>query len=566
MSGIRADVEISAGVYETIRSYSKISYDIPLNGVRYFDVLVDASGADYRSDFARGRKIEFYFNEILELKGEILKRSHASTGELRLQGIGFMEKRLGNADCATQAFSATTTTGVVNSDTGNFLSKVTGISAGTIENQTVNNFRSSVYQKVLEGISRLTELTGQDWSSDDANDELDIEDHKGSSSTIGTLTDGIDIKNVFDEEDDTKKILKITVLGKGFGSNQVTGSAVDGWSQGDAERTVINRAVDSDTEANDLAAKLLAIEKLTRFKYSFTVVDPYFSFTLGDVVTLDVPRVGLDDTNLRIVKFKRVITQASQRLMFEVRATGERESAEDSYKTFMLSKRSNREAAMTQPSDDGTGSISDGGHLHADGTYGADNHLHSDGTYSADSNTSANNPVLARDSASSQIGSVNLDSDGSTYNSAGTVSVSGMNDGDYALLHVVVNLREDVSGDNNDELSLVARAVYNSVTYTYPFVQVYATANGFHNTIGTFVWLIPLEPTSDTTIEVLVKGDSDQDADYAVNVQMIVWSLGRHTHSVSSTGVSGNSANTQPGVAGNSASNTADVSDAGHSH
>ncbi len=210
-------------------------YDVPLNGTRYFDVLIEGSGSDYRTSFAIGRKLYFYFNETLELKGEILKRSHASTGELRLEGIGFMEKRLGNANCADQAFSATTTSNVVNSDTGNLLSKVTGITNGTLENQTVNNFRTSPHQNVLEAVSRLTELTGQDWSSDDANDELDIEDHKGSSSTIGTLTDGININNVFDEEEEIKKVLKVTVLGKGFGTNQVTGNATDGLNQGDAE-------------------------------------------------------------------------------------------------------------------------------------------------------------------------------------------------------------------------------------------------------------------------------------------------------------------------------------------
>ena len=566
MSGVRVDVEISAGVFETIKTYSKIMYDVPLNATRYFDVLVEGSGTDYRSSFAIGRKIFFYFNEVLEMKGEILKRSHATTGELRLEGIGFMERRMGQANCATQAFSSTNTIGVVNSDTNNLLSKVTSISAGTIENQTVNNFRTSPHQSTLEGVSRLTELTGQDWSSDDANDELDIEDHKGSSSTIGTLTDGINVKNVFEEENDTKKLSKITVLGKGFGSNQVSGSAVDGWSQGDAEKTIVDRSIDSDTEAADLATKLLDIEKLTRFRYSFEVISPFFSFALGDVITLDAPRIGVDDTNLRIVRFKRVVTRNSNKLLFETRATGERESAEDSIKTLLLTKRANREAAMTQPSDDGTGSISDSGHLHADGTYGTDSHPHADGSLAADSTTSSNNPSLARDNSSRSSETLTLDDDGTTWTGLGPIDVSGMNDGDTAVVHVFLDMITDTSGNTIKPLTVNCQIIYNSVTYVYPFTILYNANTAQYNTIANWIFFIPLEPTSDGTLAPQVRGDSSQDANFSANAFARLWSVARHVHSISSFGVSGNTSNTAPGVSGNSASENASVSDAGHSH
>ena len=419
MSLVRVDVEISSGVYETIRTYTKASWEGALNGVRYFDIVVDASGSDYRSDFALNKTVELYFNETLEVKGIILKRTHTSTGALRLEGMGFGEKKMSQAMCSLQSFSATTTTGVANSDTYNLLSKVPSISNGTFENQTVNNFRTDLNESTLNALTKLTELTGQDWSFDDANDELDIEDHKGSASPIAVLTDGIDVRNVSNEEDDQSTIKKVTVIGKGFGANQVSGTDSAGFSQGDAEMTVVDKSLDSDTECGDKATKLLAIHGTTRYSYAFEVMDPFFSFTVGDEITLVASNIGVTGTDLRIVKYRRVSIPGRTSLFFEVRGTGEREKAETKYARDAAFERAQREAgAMTQPSDDGTGNVADGGHLHADGTYGADNHLHSDGTLSADSTTSANSPVLARDASSAQAANVNLDSDGSTYTSA----------------------------------------------------------------------------------------------------------------------------------------------------
>lgn len=352
------DVEVSSGIFETIKTYTKASWEGPINGIRSFDIVIDSSGSDYRADFALKRTINLYFNEVLEVKGTILKRTHTSTGALRLEGIGFGEKKLTQAMLSTQAFSATNTSGVMNSDTNNILSKVPAISAGTIENQTVNNFRSDLNESALNGVSKLTELSGQDWSLDDANDEIDIENHKGSASSIGTLTDGIDVTNVSSEEDDRITVKKVTVIGKGYGANQVSGSASAGFTQGDSEITVVDKSLDSNQECSDKATKLLAIKGVTRLSYNFQVVNPFFSFTVGDVITLNSAKVGVDNVNLRIVKYRRVSIPNRTSLFFQVRGTGEREQAESKYSQDAAVSRSQREAGtMTQPSDDGTGSI-----------------------------------------------------------------------------------------------------------------------------------------------------------------------------------------------------------------
>ena len=480
MSLARIDVEISSGVFETIKTYTKAAWDIPLNGIRYFDIIVDASGPDYRTDFALNRNVELYFNESLDMKGIILKRTHTSTGALRLEGMGFGEKKMGQANCSLQAFSSTNTTGVVNSDSNNLLSKVPSISAGNIENQTVNNFRTDLNESTLNALTKLTELTGQDWSFDDANDELDVEDHKGSSSTIGDLVDGVNVTNVSNQEDDQSTVKKITVIGKGFGSNQVSGTASAGFSQGDAEVTIVDKSLDSNQECADKAVNLLAIQGVTRFSYNFEVVNPFFSFALGDVVTLTSEKIGVDSTNLRIVKFKRVSVPGRTSLFFQVRGTGEREQAESKYAKDIALLRAQREyAAMTQPSDDGTGSIGLSGNV----TSAPSITSITGGVTSAASVTSVTGAVSTTGASENgyQLGNYSTSLTGdNTWRSVGT-SINTANalfffhglTGKFEL-----NFSDATPGDVSQPQSIFIRAKNTTNTEYYPYTTSWKTHKG----------------------------------------------------------------------------------------
>jgi len=347
----RVDVEVSSNVFESIKTFSKVVYEVPLNSVRYFDIVVEASGSDYRSDFAIGNKIYFYYDESLEMKGIILKRSHLSTGELRLEGVGFGERKLGQVNAPQHNWSSTDTSGVVADDATNLLANVSTITKGTVEDQTVNAFRSDLNQSVLEAVDKLCTLTSQDYSFDDVNDELDVEDHKGSATSVADLTDGVSVVNVLDEEDETETIKKVTVVGAGEGEQQIsTSTNTTAWTQGDEEITRVDKSIASEQEALDLAEKILAIYSSTKVNYSFEVVNPSLSFSLGDVITLYSERLGISGTELRIVKFKRVVSPNNQKLFLVVRGTSDREVAEDTYKKMMAIKRSNQEySAMTQP-------------------------------------------------------------------------------------------------------------------------------------------------------------------------------------------------------------------------
>ena len=145
---LRIDVDTGTNEFRTI-FFTKAAYDVPLNGVRYLSVLIDASGADFQADFTTGSTIFFYFDGTLELKGEILRIANTSTGIMQLEGIGRVEKKLQQPKAASQSFTATNTSGVMNTDSNNLMGKTgADVSAGTIENQTVNNYRTEISQDV----------------------------------------------------------------------------------------------------------------------------------------------------------------------------------------------------------------------------------------------------------------------------------------------------------------------------------------------------------------------------------------------------------------------------------
>jgi len=334
----RIEIEDSSGIRESVENYTKLVYEGELNGVRIFDLLVEGRTPGQATKFATNNKIYIYRLGSLQLKGIIKKRSFTANGMLRLQGIGYVEQKLKDANAPNYTWSSTTTSGVVSTGSTNILSKTPSITAGTIENQTVNSFRTYSGKSCLYAITKLCRLTGQDFSFDDANDKLVIEDHHGSSTSTATLSDGIEIDQVTKEEDEFEKVKKVTVIGKSEGSQQITGSYSSGWSQGDPEITIIDKSIDTTTEANDRALQEYNIRSQTRYTYKMRVIDQSFTFTVGDVITINAPSAEINNTDVRIVKYKRVVIPKAERLYIEVRGTTEREAAESRLKQLLENK------------------------------------------------------------------------------------------------------------------------------------------------------------------------------------------------------------------------------------
>ena len=576
---LSVQVQNSSGNNQVVY-FTKTMYVKPMNGTRYFDILIDGTSDSKRTDFQVGFKVFIYWNGVLDLKGKIKKITNTSTGEMLLEGIGYGESVLSQPNTAEQGFSATTTTGVVSSGTNNLLSFVSGITVGTIENQTVTNFRTYTAQTSLEAVDKLCSLTDQDWSIDDVNDELDVLDHQGSSSSVGTLVDGVGVYNISKQEDELETVTRITVIGKGYGAEQVSGvwgaggANAPSWNLGENEKTVIDKSRDSAAECQKLAQTMYLTLSSNKLSYGFGLSNPYYSHTLGDVITLEAPNIGVTATDLRIVSTKRVVTTNSSVLYFEVRPTTEREGAIDSLAKSSAIARANREAvSFTQPTDDakaGSGTITGDSHLHADGTYGTDSHLHADGTLATDNHLHADGTYVT----TSATGNVALatQSDGVDDHTTGTYGTddigttvrtlftfSGPNSGsDYLVIHL------DIYNDEATGYYLRFRAAISAYFPDSGGVRVYVRANSnmsldLRIPIGAFS-----SSSASHSFQVYTNSGSDLDIDFYYDY----YYTDSHKHTIPALGITGNSENNNAGISGNSETTSPGVSGdtADHTH
>jgi hypothetical protein len=335
-------VEDGSGNKQSVIGWDKLVYEGYLNGNHSFDIVAEGVDETLKAKFANGNTVYIYHNGTLELKGVIDKRTVMSGGFLRIQGIGRVEKLLKDAlspDNGTSDWSALTTT-VIMSDLSAYQPNLTFT---VTDSQSVDSFRTSKSETLLYAINRYCDLASQDYSFnyyDDGGvtpDAVEIEDHHGSSTSIATFNEFIQISGLEIDENEQQKIKKVTVIGKGQGDAQITSSYNVGWSQGDAEKTIIDKSVDTTAEATARATAEYSVLNATRYTYRFTVLNPNwvysdagsdFQFTLGDVITLKSTQQGID-TTVRITAFKRSVTPNSEALSWEVRGTSERESAED---------------------------------------------------------------------------------------------------------------------------------------------------------------------------------------------------------------------------------------------
>lgn len=586
MTTTYAEVEVSAGVTQTIDTYSKIIWQHQLNGPGYFEVLVVGSDTDYVASFQKGSTINFYKNNTLDMKAEIEKITFTSEGIMRIQGTELGAKRYSKAMSSQTTFSASTTALIVAALNNN----ASGVSVGTVDSAAVTSFRTYNSQTCLQGLQREAQLEGKDWYFDysGATVRVNLVTHKGVTTPTISLSGKIDIGVVTKEEDDTKKVKKVTVIGKGEGANQITGNYSSGWAQGDSEITIIDKSINTVTEATARATVEYNIASATRYNYLFSVLDPERVFTTGDVIHTSDDKTSTD-ADVRIVSVKRVLTMDREDLQLEVRATTERERAEDRLAAQKASQTEQQNAvSMTQPTDNGTAATSDSGHLHADGTYGADSHPHDDGTYAADSHPHADGTYGA-DSHDHSDGTLTADNhphaDGSyaadattsgsqsRNSSSGSTSVSGAT---TALATTWTDVDGSIISLDSAEFAIVVVIVskYSSASTQNIKFRLKNTTNTTYSpdsggvTVG-ITWLESDKFALTFLVDATWSGDgvrlqgmhTGASGTQLIRLEDIYYTcIPAHTHSVPSTGVSGSSSYYQPGVSGNAGNNSAGVS------
>jgi len=194
------------------------------------------------------------------------------------------------------------------------------LSAGTIEAGSNIDFRVAKTDSLWNGISNLARKVSQDVQIDYINLEVDVLDHRGSTTSVLTFNDGIDIYNLRKSEAYPLGN-KIIVYGKGDGANQITATSSDATSistYGEITRVVTDRTIMSTSEAQKLADAEKLITKDPVEVYDFDVMNPNQSFIAGDIITLNSTDKDLDNVDVRIVGIERGVRNGVEYLTLQV--------------------------------------------------------------------------------------------------------------------------------------------------------------------------------------------------------------------------------------------------------
>ena len=189
----------------------------------------------------------------------------------------------------------------------NIIGESTKFTAGTIEAGSNIDFRINTSDKLYNALSNLVRKTQQDIGIDYVNFEIDVLDHKGSSTSVATFNEGIQISDVGFSEGYPKGTV-VNVFGKGDGEDQITGTATDAGAVaqfGNIPWNITDRTVMSSSEADTLATAELAISKLPTKIYDFDVLNPNISLVSGDHLTLNSEDQDLNNEEVRTVGIRR---------------------------------------------------------------------------------------------------------------------------------------------------------------------------------------------------------------------------------------------------------------------
>ena len=280
------------------------NYSDNLNDINEADIKISGSGSVKRGLMEIGTEVTIKRNAVLEFYGIIDNIDYLEAGTVVFHASGyeiwFAKENGSYANSPWQAVASATIFAAI-------IAESSYLTAGTVNAGFATDFRLSISQSLWNGITNLAKKTQQDVQIDYTNKEIDILDHRGSSTSVATFNDGIQINNVRVNYGYPLGN-HILVFGKGDGTNQITGTANDATSiakYGRVKRSVIDRSIISTTEANKLADAELAITKDPPQIIDFDLINPNEAISTGDIITLNA--ADLSNTEVRIVGIERGI-------------------------------------------------------------------------------------------------------------------------------------------------------------------------------------------------------------------------------------------------------------------
>jgi hypothetical protein len=311
----------TSGVNGTIIADAGFSYTDNLNEVNQGQLKVTGTGQVKRNLFEIGSQVWIYRNGSLEFHGIINALSNLNAGGISADLTGY-EVWLGkeNGDYAGSPWSSTASATIASAVIG----ESNYFTAGTVEAGTSLDFSLEPTSSLWNALSSLINRTAQDIGIDYSDSTVDILDHKGSSTSVMTLNDGLEIQDLtvrhaYPIGNDVR------VYGKSEGETRIvsdhTSYGQDATSKstyGTIRYIYNDSSVITQAEANVLADALVAQYKNPTKVYEFDVMNPNKSIVAGDVITLNSQTKGLSNEEVRVVGIERGIRNNKEFMTLEV--------------------------------------------------------------------------------------------------------------------------------------------------------------------------------------------------------------------------------------------------------
>jgi len=299
------------------------NYSDKLNGMNESKVNISGTSESKRSLIEEGSTIEIKRNGQIEFAGEVIGISYLDGGGVsaRCNGAEFeMTKDHGEYSGSPWKNIASKT--IYQEIIGEF----NLLSLGTVDDGVNIDFKAAETSSYLNALRNLQSKTNQDMEIDYTTSPFDVNilNHKGSSTSVETLNDGIDFSNL-QVDRSLPKGNKILVYGKGDGENQIK-SEYPAYGQNASSQSTFGKIVwierdptiISVAEANKLADVLAAAYGVATKTYRFDLTNPSKNFVSGDVIILNSKAKNLDNEEVRIVGIERGLRSGQEYMTLQV--------------------------------------------------------------------------------------------------------------------------------------------------------------------------------------------------------------------------------------------------------
>ena len=305
----------------TVIADAGFNYTDNLSSMNKATIKISGTSETKRSLIEIGSEVKIYRNGTLEFHGLVDMIDFLEGGGLSVTASGYevwLAKE--NGDYANSPYSSTASATIF----GHILGESSKFTAGTVNAGTDIDFRIALTDSLWNAIANLKDKTGQDIGIDYANSEIDILDHKGSSTTVATFNAGIHIANIRVSQNYPIGN-DVRVYGMSEGETRIKSDHAsygqDPGSKttyGTIRKIVRDPSILTVAEANKLADALVAIYKLPVKIYDFEVLNPSQSIVAGDVITLNSKSQGLSNEEVRVVGIEKGFKSDQEYLVLQV--------------------------------------------------------------------------------------------------------------------------------------------------------------------------------------------------------------------------------------------------------